>query len=271
MKIVFSNSKLIKIIKSEKNIGFVPTMGAIHSGHKSLIKKASQQCNKTIVSIFINKPQFDKKSDFIKYPRLLRKDIDVLSKLKVDYLFLPKNKQIYPNDSNRNIKVSPFSKKLCGKFRPGHFEAVVDVIDRLIKIIKPKKIYLGEKDMQQLKIIEHFVKKHHINTKVIGCKTIREKNGIALSSRNFLLSKKEKKIASNIYKFLLNKKKIIIKNNNFIKQIKSYFFKIGVKKIDYIEILNINKILKPYKKKIKYRIFVAYYIGTTRLIDNIQP
>jgi len=269
MKIVFSKSKLIKIIKTEKNIGFIPTMGAIHLGHKSLIKKASKQCNKTVVSMFINKPQFNKKNDFLKYPRLLKKDIEALNKLKVDYLFLPSDKQIYPNGHNKDIKISSFSKKLCGKFRPGHFIAVVDVIDRFIKIIKPEKIYFGEKDMQQLKIVEHFLKRNNIKTKVIACKTIRDNNGIALSSRNYLLSTKEKIIASKVYKYLLSNKKFIIKNKKFINKIKRYFLSIGVRKIDYIKILDINKIFIPHKKKNKYRIFIAYYLGSTRLIDNI--
>ena len=161
------------------------------------------------------------------------------------------------------------SKKLCGKFRPGHFVSVVDVIDRFIKIIKPKKIYLGEKDMQQLKIIEHFVKTNRINTKVIRCKTIREKNGVPYSSRNFLLSPNEKKIASKIYKLIVSKKKYLIKNNFFLNNIKRKIFQIGVKKIDYIKILDINRLIKPYKRNKEYRIFVAYYLKSTRLIDNI--
>ena len=269
MKIISSKFKLIKFIQNEKNLGFVPTMGAIHLGHISLIRKASKQCSKTIVSIFINKPQFNRKSDFKRYPRLLRKDISILNKLKVDYLFLPSEKQVYPDGNNKKINISSFEKRLCGKFRPGHFKAVVDVIDRFIKIIKPKKIYLGEKDMQQLKIIEHFVKKNHIRTKVVSCKTIRERNGIAFSSRNFLLSTKDRVTASKIYKLLLNRKKNIIKNKLYLRKIKNDLFKFGIKKIDYIEILDINKIIKPYKKINKYKIFVAYYLGTTRLIDNI--
>jgi len=162
MKIIINKKKLAKIVHKEKNLGFIPTMGAIHLGHISLVKKCILQCDKTVISIFVNKPQFNRKKDFQKYPRVLKKDISILKKLKVDYLFIPKANQIYPKGQNRNIKISPLKKKLCGKFRPGHFEAVVDVIDRFIKIIKPKRIYLGEKDMQQLKIIEHFVKKNHI-------------------------------------------------------------------------------------------------------------
>ena len=269
MKIFFNKTKLIKYIHYEKDLGFVPTMGAIHLGHISLVKKSMRQCSKTIVSIFINKPQFNKERDFKRYPRTLKRDILILRKLKVDFLYLPSKNQIYPNGRNKNIKVNSLGKKLCGKFRPNHFEAVADVIDRFIKIIKPKKIYLGEKDMQQLKIIEDFVKKNHIKIKVIGCKTIREKNGVAYSSRNFLLSSKEKKIASRIYKLLFNKKKYMITSNRSFNHVKKKILQIGASRIDYIKILDINKVIKPHKKNKKYRIFIAYYISSTRLVDNI--
>ena len=146
MKIILNKNKLLRLIKAKKNLGFVPTMGGIHFGHISLIKKSISQCDMTIVSIFINKPQFNRKKDFKMYPRVLSKDIAILKKLKIDFLYLPSVKQIYPKGVNKKIKISSFSKKLCGKFRPGHFKAVVDVIDRFIKIIRPQKIYLGEKD-----------------------------------------------------------------------------------------------------------------------------
>ena len=268
MKIISNKNKLIKFVHSEKNLGFVPTMGGIHQGHVSLIKRSLKQCDKTIISIFVNKPQF-KNSDFRKYPRILKKDISIIKKLKVDYLFLPAEKQIYPNGYSKNIKISHFGKKLCGKFRPGHFKAVVDVIDRFIKIIKPKKIYFGEKDMQQLKIIEHFVKNKHNKVKVIGCKTVREKNGIAFSSRNFLLSSDEKKIASKIYKLLVYKKQNLVKNKISLKSQWRKILNLGATKIDYIKILDINKLMKPFKKNNKYKIFIAYYLRSTRLIDNI--
>jgi len=269
MKIFLNKNNLIKFIKNEKNLGFVPTMGSIHLGHISLFKRSISQCNKTIVSIFINKPQFNRKIDYQKYPRTLKKDISILKRLKVDYLYIPTNDQIYPTGSNKKIKISSFGKKLCGKFRPGHFEAVVDVIDRFIKIINPKRIYLGEKDMQQLKIIEHFIKKNYNKIKVIGCKTIREKNGIAYSSRNFLLSLNEKVIASRIYNLIVKKKKDLIKNKISPREIKVWFLKLGVTKIDYIKVLDINKLIKPYNNKNEHRIFIAYYLGKTRLIDNI--
>jgi pantoate--beta-alanine ligase len=193
----------------------------------------------------------------------------MLKKLNLDYLFLPTNNEIYPDGANKKINISPFAKKLCGKSRPDHFKSVADVIDRFIKIIKPNKIYFGEKDMQQLKIIEDFISRNKIITRVIGCKTIREKNGIACSSRNLFLSLKQKTIASKVYKLLINKKQNLIKNKSGLIEIKRKIHELGVNKIEYIEILDINKLIKPYIKNNKYKIFIAYYLGTTRLIDNI--
>ena len=178
-------------------------------------------------------------------------------------------KQIYPFGYNKKIKISSFSKKLCGKSRPGHFESVVDVIDRFIKIINPNKIFLGEKDMQQLKIIDEFLNKNQIKTKVVACKTIREKNGVACSSRNFLLSVNDFIIASRVYKLLYKSKNLLIMKKNILKKIKNKIFQFGVKKIDYVELIDINKQTRPFKKNKKYKLFVAYYLGSTRLIDNI--
>jgi len=269
MKIISDKNKLIKIIHSETNLGFVPTMGAIHKGHISLIKRCINECKKIVVSIYINKPQFHRKNDFKKYPRYLKKDISKLKKLKIDFLYLPKTGQIYPSGPDKKIKINTLGKKLCGKNRPGHFESVVDVINRFIKIINPKKIYLGEKDMQQLILVKDFVKRNYPKIKIISCKTVREKSGIALSSRNFFLSLKEKKVASKIYKLIKNKKNKLIKNTISLNKIKKIILKIGVKKIDYIKILDINKLIKPYRKEKKFKIFIAYYLKSTRLIDNV--
>ena len=269
MKIFFEKIKLRKFTNSKKCLGFVPTMGGIHAGHISLIKKSIRECTNTVVTIFINKQQFNDKKDFIKYPRLLKNDISKLKKLKIDYLYLPKHKDVYPAGYNKKIKINKFKKKLCGKYRPNHFEAIADVIDRFIKIINPNKIYFGEKDFQQFKIMEDFIKKNHPKCKVVLCKTVREKNGIAYSSRNYLLKNNEKKLASTIFKLIKkNKKNLITKKINILK-IKNIIYSMGVKKIDYIEIFNVNKIIKPFKKEIKYKIFFAYYLGSTRLIDNI--
>ena len=269
MKIFLNKKRLIEFINKEKNLGFVPTMGAIHLGHISLIKRSIYECNKTLVSIFINKPQFNKKSDFIKYPRSLKEDIKILKKLKVDYLFIPNYKQMYPDGINKKIKVSAFSNQLCGRDRPGHFKAVIDIIDRFIKIIKPNKIYLGKKDFQQFKIVQHFFKNEKINVKIIGCKTIREKKGIPYSSRNLLLTKNNTNIASKVYRLIKRNKNYIIKNKTFLKKIKNQILNLDIEKLEYLKLIDVNKIIKPFKKKKNYRIFIAYYLGSVRLIDNI--
>lgn len=269
MKVISDKKRLVSYVQNEKDLGLVPTMGAIHFGHKSLIKKSKDQNSKTIVTIFVNKPQFNNKNDFKKYPRLIKRDISILKNLKVDYLYTPSYRQIYPKGTNRKIKIDPFEKKLCGKFRPGHFKAVIDVVDRFIKLINPKKIYFGEKDMQQLKLIENFVKKKYKTVKIIPCKTIRESNGIPYSSRNFLLSPKEKKIASKIFNLIIREKKNLIYAKKSLKILRDKILSLGVNQIDYIKLLDVNRIIKPYKKKNEYKIFIAYYLGSTRLIDNI--
>ncbi len=269
MKIFLEKNKLSEFTHNKKNLGFVPTMGGIHAGHLSLIRRSINECEKTIVSIFVNKQQFNNKKDFAKYPRVFKKDILKLKRLKIDILYLPKHEDVYPDGYNKKIIISSFKKKLCGKFRRGHFEGVTDVVDRFLKIIKPNKIYFGEKDFQQLKILEDFIKKNHSFCKVVPCKTIREKNGIACSTRNYLLNNKEKMIASKIIKLIKDNKKKLIKKQIKLDKIKNILYSMKVKKIDYIEILNINKLIKPFKKSNKYKIFFAYYLNKTRLIDNI--
>ena len=269
MKLLLNIKELNRTINNEVSLGFVPTMGALHKGHLSLINKSQKTCKKTIVSIFINKSQFNKKSDYLSYPRNYKNDLQKLKKKKVNYVFMPKERDIFKNKRQRKIRLNKFSKILCGKFRPGHFHAVIDVVDRFLSIIKPKFIFLGEKDFQQLVLIQNYISKKH-KTKVISCKTIRNKNGIALSSRNFLLNYKEKKIGSKVYKLLLNKKKYLKKKFNKQKKLKKLKNKIlgfGVKKIEYLKIINIKKINKLNNKK--YKLFIAYYLRNVRLIDNI--
>ena len=269
MKIIKTKNKLYKIINKEKKIGFVPTMGGIHLGHLSLIKKSIKECNKTVISIFINKPQFNKKSDYHNYPRSLKKDLKSLKKFKSLIIYIPKSNQIYTKEKNKNIILPAFAKTLCGKHRPGHFKAVVDVIDRFIKIINPSRIYFGEKDMQQLKIVENYVKNKYKKIKIVHCKTVREVNGIAYSTRNYLLKKSEKEIASKIYTLIKKNKKNILNQKISLKIIKKDIINFGVKKIDYLKIIDLNKVIKPFKKIRKNKIFIAYYLRKVRLIDNI--
>lgn len=271
MKIFKSKHKLQKEILNIKNILFVPTMGGLHKGHISIIKKSKSYVGKCVVSIFINPKQFNKKKDFNSYPKNIKKDLNILKKLKVNYVYLPKFADIYSFKPKKKIFVDKFVKKLCGKYRNGHFIGVLNVVNRFLEIIKPKYIFLGIKDFQQFYLIKKHIQKNNIPTKVVSCRTIREDNGLACSTRNNNISIKKLVIASKVYKYLYNKKKLIKKNlNNFnIIKYKKYLINLGLEKIDYINLLNFNNLKKPKRKKEKFKIFIAYYIDKVRLIDNI--
>jgi len=271
MKIFKNKLKLQKEIMKGNCISFVPTMGGLHKGHLSLIKKAKNFKCKVLISIFVNPKQFNKQFDFQNYPRNIKNDIKELKKLKVDYLYLPSYKEIYGFKAKNKVYLNKFAKKLCGKFRKGHFEGVLNVVNRFLEIIKPKYIYLGLKDFQQLILIDNHILTNKINTKIIKCKIIRHRNGVACSTRNFNLNNKEFKIASKVYKYLSNYKKKIKNDSNFfkLKPLKNDLINIGVNKIDYIENLDLNNLKKTKILKKKNRIFIAYYINKIRLIDNI--
>ncbi len=271
MKIFKNKKDLIKEISGKKNIAFVPTMGSIHRGHLSLIKKAKKKTKNVLVSIFVNPKQFNSNFDFQKYPRNIYRDIDLLKKIKIKYLYLPVFKDIYSFRPKIIVFLDEFSKELCGKFRPLHFKGVINVVNRFLEIIKPRWIFLGAKDFQQLSIIKKHINKNKIKTKIISCTTIREKNGTALSSRNTKLKKKQLEITGKIYKYLKRNKKIILfkhlkkKKREIIDKI----ILIGAKKIDYLECLNLKTLKTAKGVKENYNIFIAYYIDKTRLIDNL--
>ena len=270
MKILLNIVDLNKATNKINNLGFVPTMGALHKGHISLIKESQKKCNKTLVSIFINPTQFNSKRDYSCYPKNLKKDLIILKKMNVNFVFTPSVKDIYGYKRSKKITLKKVDKILCAKFRKGHFEGVLDVMDRLIKLIKPKKIFMGEKDFQQTHLIKKFIKDRY-NSEIICCPTIRDKNMIALSSRNSLLNKHNLKKISKISKDLLNYKKIIPYNSKNLLKILSNKKKQLQKnfniKIEYLELRNsINLKQTNYYKK--SRLFFAYYINKVRLIDN---
>ena len=271
MKILLNNVSLLKSLRPFNDLGFVPTMGGIHKGHLSLINKSNKLCKKTIVSIFINPKQFNNKKDLKSYPRNLKKDLKILKKSKkVDFVYLPKFNDIYKDKKKSKIKLLKKDKILCAKFRKGHFEGVLDVMNRLTKIVNPKKIFMGEKDFQQLYLVKKLLKRNH-KVRIISCKTIRDKNNVALSSRNFLLNKSNLNVAAKVYKKLVNIKKNIKNKKNissFLNLQKAELrnnFKI---KIDYLELRNINN-LNISKIKKNSRLFIAYYLNKVRLIDNV--
>ena len=271
MKIFRNKNNLIKEISGLENLGFVPTMGALHKGHISLIRKARKVSKKVLVSIYINAKQFNSRKDFKKYPKNFNKDIDILKKQKVDFLYIPNDKDIYSFEVKKTIHLDKFSKKLCGRFRPGHFKAVVNVINRFLEIIKPKTIYLGMKDFQQLSLIKSHIIKKNIKIKLVACQTIRETNGLALSSRNTKLKKDQILSGGKIYRYLKKNKKLILRK--ILKKNKSEILNklisLGAKKVDYIECLNLKKL--EFCKNINgnFNIFLAYYLNDVRLIDNL--
>ena len=267
MKILLNKNDLNEALNGITNLGFVPTMGSLHKGHISLIKYSKKQCKKTIVSIFVNPTQFNNKKDYTKYPKNKKKDLSILKKLKVDFVFLPNRNDIY--NYKQEIKIAKKDKILCAKYRKGHFEGVIDVMDRFAKIIKPKKIFMGEKDFQQLYLVRNYLKKKS-TSKIISCKTIRDNHNLALSSRNLHLKNKELNTARLISKNLSNFKKKLNKKSNFEKLInfkKKEINNLKNVKIEYLELRNRFNLKKSTNIK-NSKLFVAYYIRKIRLIDN---
>tara|TARA_B100001057_G_scaffold161731_1_gene162414 strand:+ start:172 stop:984 length:813 start_codon:yes stop_codon:yes gene_type:complete len=269
MKTLLNNTDLNEALYKKSNIGFVPTMGGLHKGHISLIKKSINQCNITIVSIFVNPSQFNDKKDFKKYPRNIEKDLKILKKLGINFVYIPKKKHIYNSKNKLKIKLNKKDKILCAKYRKGHFEGVIDVMTRLTDIIKPTKIFMGEKDFQQFLLVKRYVEKN-FKSKIIFCKTVRNKNKLALSSRNSFLNKADLIKAEKLSKNLISFKNQISNKKNLEKLInikKNKLEKLYNVIIEYLELRN-TKNLQITKKVNNAKIFIAYYISKIRLIDN---
>ena len=271
MKIIRQKKDLNRLISKINSLSFVPTMGGLHKGHEYLIKKARKKNKNILVSIFVNPKQFNSKNDFNSYPRNFKKDVQMLKKLKVKYLFYPNYNDIFLFKAKNKIYLHPFSKKLCGKYRPGHFRGVLDVINRFLELLNPKYMCLGKKDFQQLILIKKHMQKNKINTSVISCKTLRDQNLLPYSSRNMNLGKYDKILASKVFS-LIKKEKLNIKKKRSKKinlsNIKKKINNLGVKKIDYIEPINLLSLKKAKKFDENFNIFSAFYIGKVRLIDN---
>ena len=269
MKILLNKDDLNEALNNVSNLGFIPTMGSLHPGHISLINRSKKECKKTIVSIFVNPTQFNNNKDFKRYPKNKKKDLSILKRLKVDFVFLPNKKDVYNYKRKNKIKIAKKDKILCAKYRKGHFEGVIDVMDRLLKMIKPKKVFMGEKDFQQLYLIKNYFRRKN-NSKIISCKTIRDSHKLALSSRNLLLDKNELNLARSISKNLISFKKNLIKKKDVQKLISlkrkelNIFKKI---KIEYFELRNRSTLKKTFDTK-NSKIFIAYYLNKIRLIDN---
>ena len=261
-------------ININKTIGFVPTMGALHEGHLSLIKRSQLENDLTVVSIFVNPTQFDKKEDLITYPKTQQKDIDLLKSIDCDIAFVPSVKDIYENKvESHNFDFGGLEKVMEGSFRKGHFDGVGTVVKRLLEIVKPTNAYFGEKDFQQLQIIRKMVEIEKIHVNIIGCEIYRENDGLAMSSRNTRLNKKQREEAPLIYQTLLKAQKQFHNNNiNDVKEmVKNTFKNNRVLDLEYFEIADIDALTPTSlkNKNMKYRGFIAVFADTVRLIDNI--
>ena len=268
-----SLKKKLNKVKKNKKIALVPTMGSLHNGHLALVKRSKNLKFFTVVTIFVNPLQFNNKRDFKKYPLQEKKDIDILKKNKVDLVFIPKTQQIYPFGFSTYLKEINHSNILCGKFRTNHFSGVLTVVFKLFVLIQPDNAFFGEKDFQQLFLIKKMVKDLNLEVKITSIPTVRDSNGLALSSRNKLLDDKNLKIASTMYKTF---KKSKVENYKTTKSLILYFKKqlinSGIVDIEYIEIRkskNLEKV-STLKKRQGLRIFIAAYLKGVRLIDNYK-
>ena len=259
--------------KAGKKIGFVPTMGALHIGHISLIEAAKKNCDFVVVSIFVNPTQFGPNEDFTKYPRPIEADLNICRKAGVDVIFAPTPQEMYPAENLTLVEVEKISEPLCGKFRPGHFRGVATVCAKLFNIVLPDVAYFGQKDAQQAIVIKRMVADLNMPLKIVVCPTVREKTGLAMSSRNQYLTPQQKKDAAYIYKSLQkcrqmikqggrDTKKIIAEMRKVLKQIPSV-------EIQYVSIVDAETLQNIDKVADKILVAVAVKVGSTRLIDNI--
>jgi pantoate--beta-alanine ligase len=185
-----------------QSIGFVPTMGALHAGHFSLVETAHAQNQVTLVSIFVNPTQFNDRSDYAKYPRMLEQDVELLAQRGVDFVLAPAFEALYPDGYRYKVSESEESKLLCGKDRPGHFDGVLTVVMKLLNLVAPQRAYFGEKDFQQLQLIRGMVEAFFLDVEIVACPTIREADGLALSSRNLRLNETERRLAASFPQIL---------------------------------------------------------------------
>ncbi|MGH2563825.1 MAG: pantoate--beta-alanine ligase, partial [Ginsengibacter sp.] len=268
-------SHLYDVKNKNFSVGFAPTMGALHRGHLSLIAQSKKQADLTVCSIFVNPVQFNNREDYEKYPSTIESDILLLEESGCDILFIPSKNEIYPNavSKNKKFELGSFENVLEGKFRPGHFQGVCLVVEKLLDIIAPSYLFLGQKDYQQClvikKLISDIMKK---NTRVIICPIIRERNGLAMSSRNLRLNEQEKKLASQLHKSLIYIKKNLLPGN-FLQLKSKVILKLEKNgfKVDYLEIANSRnlEIVQGSNGHKNLIILIAAFLNNVRLIDNV--
>ncbi|MFN7169674.1 MAG: pantoate--beta-alanine ligase [Candidatus Omnitrophota bacterium] len=262
-----------KFKEDKKTIGFVPTMGYLHEGHLSLARQARKDTDVVVMSIYVNPLQFGPQEDFREYPRDLKRDMHLAKGAGVDIIFAPEDKDMYPQDYVTYVEVEKLTEGLCGRFRPGHFKGVTTVVTKLFNIVRPDIAYFGQKDAQQARIIEKMVEDLNMDIKIKVMPIVREKDGLAMSSRNVYLDTEERKRAVCLYQALKKAEEMVYRGERdaekIISEMKKIVAKGGVSRIDYIEIVEC-KTLKPVRKiKGKVLVALAVWMDKTRLIDNI--
>jgi len=264
----------IKQLKKEgKSVGFVPTMGYLHEGHLSLVRCAKNNNDLVVVSIFVNPTQFGKGEDYDRYPRDLERDLKLLQKEGVEIVFAPSVEDMYPQGYSTFVEETELSKRWEGEFRPGHFKGVCTVVLKLFNIVKPDRAYFGEKDYQQLKVIQKMVKDLNLDVEIIGCPIVREKDGLAMSSRNTYLSEEERKQATAIYQSFQYAQKLVKEGlkdpRKLEEEIKGFLKRFPlIKGIDYVAVVDPETLEPAQEIKGGERILVAVRMPSARLIDN---
>ncbi len=257
-----------------KKIGFVPTMGALHLGHISLIKESKKTTDLTVCSIFVNPTQFNDKNDLERYPRMPKQDAELLEGAGCDILFLPEVNEIYPQTDTRIFNFGYLDTVLEATFRPGHYNGVAQVVSRLFDIIMPTKAFFGIKDYQQVMVVKAMVKQLNLSVEIVASPILRDADGLAMSSRNLLLSEEERKAATLLY-VLLQKCKLLKAQGKTIVQIKhsvaTELAKNAIYKLDYIAICEADTLLEvnEFSDNVSYVALIACYVGKIRLIDNL--
>ncbi|WP_427339374.1 pantoate--beta-alanine ligase [Caloranaerobacter sp. DY30410] len=277
MNIIKSIEEMKNIISDEKakgkSIGFVPTMGYLHDGHLSLMKRARKENDVVVVSIFVNPKQFGQGEDYEVYPRDIERDSKLAESVGVDYIFAPEVEEMYPEGYNTYVEVLGVTDKLCGASRPGHFRGVTTVVMKLFNIVTPDRAYFGQKDAQQVYVIKQMVRDLNMDVNIISCPIVREHDGLAMSSRNTYLSEEERRQALVLSKSLFWAKDMINKGERdaktLIEGIKSMINEMPLADIDYVEIIDYDTFREVDKLKGNILIALAVRIGKTRLIDNI--
>lgn len=278
MKIIRDISQMQKysdFYRQKGNIlGLVPTMGYLHEGHLSLMRIMRPRCNQMVVSIFVNPTQFAPSEDLDRYPRDFVRDRQLCQREKVDVIFYPSADQIYPMSYLTYVNVDKMTKLLCGKYRPGHFKGVTTIVAKLFNIVKPHLAIFGEKDYQQLRVIQQMVKDLNFNIQIINGPIVREPDGLALSSRNEYLNKEERENARVLYKSLQLAKRLYANGERdclkLKRKIKKFISTVQDAKIEYVEIVDPNTLQSIKTIQDKVLVALAVYIGKTRLIDNIK-